>query len=522
LAIEPAAPRKDQTTPATWEISPYIVFGLLGFTLYLTWMLMFYASPAIDPEQLYMTTTGRISPFAPFFRFAQLAALCLTLLIAWQASDSFSSKRGVLLQIIFSILLNGVAFCLVALVKTPDTLMFVAWVALGIAQGMMIILWSSFLATIGKTRIVLFAAICIGCAGLIYLLMGLLRPEAVFWITCTLSVFTVLLFVLVHYRYDYAAAAMLIKAKVSDSRQAIQAKSAISVFIYSTGVGFAVCLLISQNPNIIGSAFVGGAIVIAGILTIIDTLYFHKLSENLLVRMHLPALIIGIGPLFFDNLAGRTFSSGLFLIFLAIIYILNLTALSEHTRIFQLSPVRVFGFGRLGNAAGFLLGAVAYYLAFEVIWPVGMQSDLVLRIVLVGIIALFIVGQSFIFEDHYPVPEDPYMRSRAHANTEHPLPTGDLKTLSSFNAEADATLGAKAGAWRRRCTKLAKIYELSPKETEVLLLLAKGRNAEFIQNELVVSRHTAKAHIYHIYQKTNVHSRQELIDLLESIDLSDE
>jgi DNA-binding CsgD family transcriptional regulator len=168
---------------------------------------------------------------------------------------------------------------------------------------------------------------------------------------------------------------------------------------------------------------------------------------------------------------------------------------------------------------GFTLGAAAYYLAFEVVWPTDMQPDLVLRIVLIGIIALFIIGQSFIFEDHYPVPEEAGSR-RAHSS-EHPLPANDLKALSSFNAEADAQQAAPIGAWRRRCGKLATIYGLSPKETEVLLLLAKGRNAEYIQNELVVSRHTAKAHIYHIYQKTNVHSRQELINLLESIDLED-
>lgn len=66
---------------------------------------------------------------------------------------------------------------------------------------------------------------------------------------------------------------------------------------------------------------------------------------------------------------------------------------------------------------------------------------------------------------------------------------------------------------------LSSEYGLSPRENEVLYLLAKGRNAEFIQDELVVSRHTAKAHIYHIYQKTGVHSRQELIDMLEEMDI---
>lgn len=56
---------------------------------------------------------------------------------------------------------------------------------------------------------------------------------------------------------------------------------------------------------------------------------------------------------------------------------------------------------------------------------------------------------------------------------------------------------------------------LSPRETEVFILLARGRNRERIQDALVVSRDTAKAHIKHVYSKLGVHSQQELIDLVE-------
>ena len=50
-------------------------------------------------------------------------------------------------------------------------------------------------------------------------------------------------------------------------------------------------------------------------------------------------------------------------------------------------------------------------------------------------------------------------------------------------------------------------------------MLAKGRNADYITEKLVISSHTAKAHIYNIYQKTGVHSRQELMDLVENTDV---
>lgn len=45
--------------------------------------------------------------------------------------------------------------------------------------------------------------------------------------------------------------------------------------------------------------------------------------------------------------------------------------------------------------------------------------------------------------------------------------------------------------------------------------MARGRDAEYIRNRLCISRNTVNTHIAHIYRKTGVHSRQELIDLVE-------
>lgn len=66
------------------------------------------------------------------------------------------------------------------------------------------------------------------------------------------------------------------------------------------------------------------------------------------------------------------------------------------------------------------------------------------------------------------------------------------------------------------CSQLSHQYGLSPREGEVFLLLARGRSQERIQEELHIARSTATTHIHHIYQKLNVHSKQELIDLVES------
>jgi DNA-binding CsgD family transcriptional regulator len=66
------------------------------------------------------------------------------------------------------------------------------------------------------------------------------------------------------------------------------------------------------------------------------------------------------------------------------------------------------------------------------------------------------------------------------------------------------------------CEALSSRFDLTAREREVFLLLARGRNSKVIQEELCVSYNTAKAHVRHIYTKLGVHTQQSLIDLVES------
>ena len=65
-----------------------------------------------------------------------------------------------------------------------------------------------------------------------------------------------------------------------------------------------------------------------------------------------------------------------------------------------------------------------------------------------------------------------------------------------------------------RIRELAVHFELTPRETEVFELLARGRSIPYVRDALVISKETAATHAKHIYAKLGVHSRQELIDLV--------
>ncbi len=58
------------------------------------------------------------------------------------------------------------------------------------------------------------------------------------------------------------------------------------------------------------------------------------------------------------------------------------------------------------------------------------------------------------------------------------------------------------------------IYGLSARELEVLDLFAQGRSANWIAENLTISKNTVRTHLRAIYSKLDVHSRQELLDFL--------
>jgi len=66
-----------------------------------------------------------------------------------------------------------------------------------------------------------------------------------------------------------------------------------------------------------------------------------------------------------------------------------------------------------------------------------------------------------------------------------------------------------------RCTTIAKEYKLTPRELDVMKLLCRGRTKAYIAETLYLTENTVKGHTKHIYMKLGVHSKQELMDMVE-------
>jgi DNA-binding CsgD family transcriptional regulator len=89
-------------------------------------------------------------------------------------------------------------------------------------------------------------------------------------------------------------------------------------------------------------------------------------------------------------------------------------------------------------------------------------------------------------------------------------------TIEAIRPDDQLVVGDDTASLGAACAVLSSRHNLTARESEVLLLLARGRSSKVIQEELHISYNTAKAHVKHIYTKLDIHSQQELIDLADN------
>ena len=104
------------------------------------------------------------------------------------------------------------------------------------------------------------------------------------------------------------------------------------------------------------------------------------------------------------------------------------------------------------------------------------------------------------------------------AATQGPAPQAAARTataLESGNGESSPVAAALAEPGGDVFDQIATYYGLTRREAEVLPYLARGRSAKVIAEALFVSESTVRTHTRRILEKTALHSKQDLIDLIE-------
>ncbi|MEG0418450.1 helix-turn-helix domain-containing protein [Gordonibacter sp.] len=157
-----------------------------------------------------------------------------------------------------------------------------------------------------------------------------------------------------------------------------------------------------------------------------------------------------------------------------------------------LSLVRVFGTARFAITAGMLSGWVLGYAASflpPIIPPVHFAVAVIA--IVVTVTSTLVFTEKEVFAVHGVADERILQENPVRSATE----TADfVENLESFG----------------------KTWGMSKREMEVLDLLLKGRNTQYISTQLFIAPGTTKTHIYNIYRKMGIHTKMELLDLFDT------
>jgi DNA-binding CsgD family transcriptional regulator len=186
--------------------------------------------------------------------------------------------------------------------------------------------------------------------------------------------------------------------------------------------------------------------------------------------------------------------AGFFMFFMTAHLIIIINAIAETTRFNMISSVWIFGIEAFFVVLGVGVGNLVFWWGFGVSGNPTQDAALCAGTVIVcGFMQVFIQMQS------YPIVKE--------------LDNGPV-ARQDFDDDRELS-SANRAFWRTRLNVIADQYDLSPRQREVMELLIKGRDTNYIMDHFVISRATVKTHVYNLYKKLAVHSRQELLDLIE-------
>lgn len=272
----------------------------------------------------------------------------------------------------------------------------------------------------------------------------------------------------------------------SDKRSSISWQSMIMLaFVYfEAGLLFHVTLALDLVP------FACLGAMAASLALAVDAVRSRVITERSMLAPMVPMTLGALLLMFSYGPAVQRVAVALLAAIATVFIVFGWTALAGHVRIFKLSALRVFAKARMADYVAVAAGLGFGYLAVSLDRANPLDA---LRLCIVLSLVYAIIA-SFCRKPRFPDP-----------------------SLENEEGATPATGGNSL--WRRRCRALSDQYDLSERQHEVLVLIAQGRNAKYIQEALTISLSTAQTHIRNIYRKVGVHSRQELLSLIESTKL---
>lgn len=449
---------------------------LLGFGYYQAWIYLAVLSTVL------FTDPDFFSNHLQFTRqyFSLSVAVCLFCLIFVSQKLDILSKRHYLLVAAASLTAMGTVLISLPL-QDPDLHFVVVVVGMtmtSIGNAFLIVTWGALWSRMDTDRMGLHLVVSNAFAGCLYLVVTLLPSFIAVMLTAALplcSAFTLLASEDEPLRQQEDTAA-------KPKRLLWKAIAAMAVIPFVFGIARAFSSPVeAADFNGLQHMIVLGMTVFATAVALFVTLAPKQRIVIRLYRFVVPLMAAGFIALPFipSEYRWMAFSAIMcgFYSFEGLVWLLQ----PEYVFRTKTSTIKVFGWGRcLFHFFGFAGATFGFYVIDQ-----GMALSSIPVPICLALVLALIVLSTYVF-------------------TEHDLRLFIAKPKPAYESD-------DAHVYRAMSAK----YGLSSREGEILAMLGKGRSAPFIADSLFISKGTVKTHTRHIYDKMGVHSKQELLDLIE-------
>lgn len=448
--------------------------AFLGFALWRAWVSLTYANPSVP-----MPVSGTAGQFA-YDVVLTTSAIVIALLSSRIAP--LAERRWVYGAV--SLLLGFAVAANVVALGAPEAmgaLVVPATLAGGIGSALLVLLWCEIYSCLSATRVALYYALAItGGVALTFVLQGF-RDEYLYG---ALLVLPALSAALAHRSYRLYIPDE--DRPVAANRRLIPWKFFLILALFELVASYSSAHIRSDYPLLIGShstatTLIGGLVLFAWVWWFSNRLPLSTLYRAPVVLICCGLLIVplfGIG----GNLAGSFCTALGVMLFNAIVFLF----LCDIAKRFGVSALLLFGIeeslllvGWAGREGALLFDGTG------LLGGAGPTVGAVATIAIIALVAALVLNEREI-DERWGIA---FMGKRS--------PEENERTRLA-----------------RRCASVAEEHRLTPREREVMELLAQGKSLSGVAHELIIAEGTAKAHTRHIYEKLGINTRQELLDTL--------
>lgn len=470
------------------------VFAAIGFSCLATWWTYTVFAP-VTPL-LSFVPSGRGVFCVLLFYACSIAGLVVVLK---RADRVFSRLRRLVIPctLIFMVPAFAMAFLINAQVlPVNDTALYLSWMVFGLSELLLSLTWVVLFSLMSARWTAL--SIAVGGAFSPPLILLLLNAESPLLGLGGIAFLIGISLALAAYSLSRVDDGLLGEMGRYDHATTTKMKSRISVAVNEFAYGFIVVMICSMGLT---AVLVVCALAILG--SLLSILWAHRRIKSrwnlaTVQRMTIPLVVAIVLLIPFLEDGGRTVCGGIALAAFACTKLMEWTEMVVMNAEFQLFPVRRFALGQITRLIGFIVGAGIALAAF-IAAPLAQFE---LTLLCGGIVVVVVTAYAWYTGEK----EEPL------------LDEGAQGVAAAVEGEDDEDGGSRFSTpFRDRCAALTVIHGLTSREAEIFTCLAKGRNAEYIQQTLFISNNTARTHIRHIYQKMGVTSQQQLIDLVDKV-----